>query len=149
MSGYERLAMTETIYLRCRVGIQWYGIDVNHVIEVLNFMMLTELPGATADILGMMTLRNMVMPVLDLRLRFGLSAALYRETPIVAVSVLQSPLGLIVDEVDELTTVAEQQFAPYEGEVSRYITGIARLSNSLLLLLDLTQFSTATVAVRD
>ena len=59
-------------YLCCRVGTEWYGVEVSRVIEVLHFAALHEVPGAKPDVLGLLTLRDLIMPVIDLRLRFGL-----------------------------------------------------------------------------
>ena len=127
-------------YLRCRVGQQWYGIAVGDVIEVLSFMWLAELPGVPAEVLGMMTLRDLVMPVLDLRLRFGLtSAPLQVDSPIIAAQTSHGPIGLVVDDVDDLESISEAQIAPQEGDSSPYVTGFARLPDHLLLLLDVSQ----------
>ena len=127
-------------YLRFRVGQQWYGIAVDEVIEVLSFMWLTELPGAPADVLGMMTLRDLVMPVLDLRLRFGLAnASLQLDSPIIAVRTPHGPLGLVVDDVDDLERVSDEQIGSHEDETSPFVTGFARLPNHLLLLLDVSR----------
>ena len=136
---------TTRAYLRFRVGNQWYGIDVDHVIEVLNFMMLTEIPGAAPDLLGMMTLRDMVIPVTDLRLRFGLSdVELAVDTPVIAVNTDHNPMGLVVDDVDDLATINTDQIASYQGNDSPYVTQVARLDDGLLLLLDLSLLSMKT-----
>ena len=135
------MSETSASYLRCRVGHQWYGIDVDHVLEVLHFVMLTELPGTSADILGMMTLRDLVMPVLDLRLHFGLTdATLKLDSPIIAVRTDHGPMGLVVDDVDDIERVAKSQIASPEDKSSPYVTGFARLSNHLMLLLDVSRF---------
>jgi purine-binding chemotaxis protein CheW len=133
------LAMAEQTkrYLRFRVGHQWYGIDVDNIIEVLNFMLLTELPGVAPDVLGLMTLRDMVMPVLDLRLRFGiLNPALQLDSPVIAVHSSRGPIGLVVDDIDDLEDVQESQIAPHNDETTPYVTGFARLPDHLMLLLD-------------
>ncbi|MBZ0303323.1 MAG: chemotaxis protein CheW [Anaerolineae bacterium] len=136
-------------YLQFRVGQQWYGIDVNDVIEVLPFMWLTELPGTTADVLGMMTLRDMVMPVLDLRLHFGQPNALLQlDSPIIAVRSAHGPLALVVDDVDDLEHVSEEQIAAQNGDDSPYVTGFARLPNHLLLLLDVSLLRAKTSSER-
>jgi purine-binding chemotaxis protein CheW len=117
------------------VGAQWYGVDVDTVIEVLHFVALTELPGASSDVLGLLTLRDRVMNVVDLRLRFAVpDAALSLQTPIVALETGKGPLGIVADEVDDVVDLPE--LADYEGTGAPYIAGAATLADQLLLLLD-------------
>lgn len=119
-------------YLSFRLGSEWYGVDVNRVIEVLHLVALNEIPGTNT--LGLMTLRNQVMPVIDLRRQFGLPPAVPRlDSPIIAVQSPKGGVGLLVDEADDVQTVAAADILPYD---SPYIKQVARFSNGLLLLLD-------------
>ena len=129
-------------YLRFRLGYEWYGIEVGSVIEVLHFMTLNELPTSRPDILGMMRLRELVIPVIDLRLHFHLDAVYSLNTPIIAVNTQAGPTGLVVDEVNDLERVDESQITPHDDYGSPYILGVARLPNSLLLLLEPSQLRT-------
>lgn len=139
MSGLNELVDTiHRDYLRFRLANEWYGIDVAYIIEVLPFMILTELPVPRPGILGMMRLRELIGPVMDLRLRFGLEHATYTlETPIIVVNVASTLFGLVVDDVDGLERIDPSQIQPHDGSTSAYVTGIARLPDHLLLLLDL------------
>lgn len=124
-------------YLSFRVGRQWYGVHVDQIIEVLHLLALTELPAAPPEILGLMTVRDMVMPVVDLRRRFGLGEAPLRlDTPIIAVRTPRGPIGLVVDEAEDVERIPAHLIAAHDGDDSPYITGVARLSDRLLLLLD-------------
>lgn len=148
-----------TNYLSFRVGQQWYGVDVSNVIEVLHMVALTELPAAAPDVLGLMIVREAVMPVIDLRRRFGLGQpALRLDTPIIALrtgglrpageraaangnarqhnGASDRPLGLVVDEVDDVEYVATEHLAVYHDTDSPYVTHVARLPDRLLLVLD-------------
>ena len=121
--------------LSFRVGPQWYGVDVDAVIEVLHFVALTELPGTAADVLGLLTLRDRVMNVIDLRLRFGLvEAQLTLQTPIIALGTEHGPLGIVVDDVDDVVELSEM--ADYQGTESPCIAGAATLEDQLVLLVD-------------
>ncbi len=125
------------IYLRCRVGREWYGINTNQVFKVLQMVALTELPNASPDVLGLLTLPDSVIPVIDMRQRLGVAdAALRLETPIVAVSTATGPIGLVVDDADDIETIDESQIEVFTSEVSPNIVGIARCPDHLLLLLD-------------
>lgn len=131
--------MSETagVYLRCRIGREWYAINVDSVLRVLSLVALTELPDPGPDVLGLLTLPDRVVPVIDLRRRFGLTEAEFRlDTPIVAVDTPYGAVGLVVDEADDIEPVEEAQIAPFTGGVSPYIVGVARRPDHLLLLLD-------------
>jgi purine-binding chemotaxis protein CheW len=125
------------VYLSCRVGREWYGIHTDDVFKVLQMVALTELPDARSDVLGLMTLPGGVIPVIDLRRRFGLpDASLRLETPIVAVDTPHGAVGLVVDNADDIETIDEDHIEPLTGEVSPSFVGIARCPDHLLLLLD-------------
>lgn len=124
-------------YLSFRVGHQWYGIDVDNILEVMHFMTLTELPGTPPDVLGLLTFRGEVMPVIDLRLRFGTGdASLRLDTPIIGIHTPEGPLGLVVDDADDVEQVAASQISAKARTASPYVTSVARLDDRLLLLLD-------------
>jgi purine-binding chemotaxis protein CheW len=127
------------VYLKCRVGREWYAIHVAQIVRVLHLVALTELPAADPDMLGMLTLPDRVAPVIDLRRRFRLTEIEYHlDTPIVAVNTPHGTVGLVVDEADDIETIGEEQLAPFTGTVSPYIVGVARSSDYLLLLLNTT-----------
>lgn len=139
MSGLiETPVSTSRDYLRFRLGNEWYGIDVAHIIEVMQFMILTEMPVPRPGLLGMMRLREMIVPVVDLRIRFGLPDVTYTlNTPIIVAQIDGAPRGLVVDDVDALERVDVSQIQPHDGSVSSYVSGVARSTDHLLLLLDL------------
>ncbi len=134
-------------YLSFRVGRQWYGIGVESVVEVLHLVALTELPAAAPDVLGLMTLREMVIPVIDLRRRFGQpEAPLHLHTPIIVVHGQRGPIGLVIDEADDVERITEAQMAVYEGGDSPYVQAVAKLEGGrLLLILDTSLLSAETV----
>lgn len=121
-----------------RVGAQWYGIDVENVIEISHMVMLSDVPTSSPDVLGLMTLRNIVMPVVDLRLRFGVAEPQFRlDTPIIAVRTQDASVGIIVDEIDNVEHIASEQVSPDLGEAFPFISGTAQLHDRLLMLLNL------------
>ncbi len=125
-------------YLSLRLGEQWYGIDVRHVVEVLHMVELTALPAPESAALGLMTLRDVVMPVIDLRRYFGTNEATFSlTTPIVAVHAPGQPIALVVDEVDTVERISATDLISYEGPDCPEVSGVAKLPDKLLLLLDL------------
>ncbi|MBN1285267.1 MAG: purine-binding chemotaxis protein CheW [Anaerolineae bacterium] len=124
-------------YLSFRVGHQWYGVDVDDILEVMHFMTLAELPGTPPDVLGLLTFRGEIMPVIDLRIRFGAGdAGLRLDTPIIGIHTPEGPLGLVVDDADDVEEVALSQISAQTRTASPYVTSVARLADRLLLLLD-------------
>lgn len=123
-------------YLCFRVGHEWFGVDVTKVIEVLHFVALHQIPGSQPEVLGLLTLRDMTMPVIDLRIRFGeQSADLSLDTPIIAVDTPQGVVGLVVDDVDdveEIIAVTDQQI-----NESPYVKGSSRIGDRLVLIMDI------------
>lgn len=128
----------EQYHLLFRVGGQWYGVELGKVIEVLYFVGLSELPSAPPDVLGMLTLRDMVFPVVDLRRRFGLpDSSLTLDTPIIALNINGERVGWAVDEADNVIVIPEEAFVPYRA---RYMVSSARLEQrGLIFLLDTEQ----------
>ena len=126
-----------------RVGSQWYAIDVENVIEILDMVMLNEPPTSNPDILGLMVLRNVVLPVVDLRLRFGVDQPQYRlDTPIIALrNERGSPLGIVVDEIDNVEQISSDQITDNLGRNFPHLLGTAQLRDRLLMLLNLSDLS--------
>lgn len=127
--------MSKQNELRCQIGQQWYGVNVVDVVEVLHFVALTDMPGSPPHVLGLLTLRDMVMPVIDLRLLFGLPAQYRLDLPIITVNTPHGPLGLVVDDVDDVVRV--EQTDAYQNDTNLYVQRAARLDDRLLLLLNL------------
>lgn len=133
--------------LTFRIGHAWYGVSVDSVIEVIHLVGLTDLPGTSPDILGLLTLRDTIMPVVDMRLRLGYPAAALRlDTPIIALWTAQGSLGMVVDDVDDVVIIRE--VSDYENADSPYVNAVARLDERLLLLLD-TAYLRAQIKVHD
>jgi len=97
-------------YLSARIGSQWYGIEVEKVIEVLHLVAYTEAPALQNDILGLTTVRDEVMPLIDLRRRFGLKdAQLKLDTPVVAIREAHGLIALVFDDADSVEDVYDAQ----------------------------------------
>lgn len=128
-------------YLSFRVGHQWYGVNVEDVIKVLHIVALTELPAVAKDVLGIMPLQDFVVPVADLRIRFNLpDQSLKLDTPIIALHTAQGPIGMIVDDVDDVEQITET--SDYGETESPYVMSVARLPDKLLLMLDTSRLHT-------
>jgi purine-binding chemotaxis protein CheW len=125
------------------VGSEEFGLDILKVQEIIRFQQLTRVPNMPAYVEGVLNLRGKVIPVIGLRQRIGLE----RQTPtpttkIVVASVKNEVLGFVVDSVSEVLRIDGNSVEPTPrlGQVSqKYVAGVGKLDNRLLLLLDLDQ----------
>lgn len=119
-----------------------YGVDIGRVQEIIRMTTITRLPRAPEFVEGVINLRGKVIPVVDLKKRFGLrDGEEARSSRIVVVDVGQQTLGMVVDGVSEVLRVAKGAIEPPSPVVttieSDYIRGIAKLEGRLIILLDL------------
>lgn len=130
------------------LGTEHFGVDIARVESIIKMQPITKLPHASNFVEGVTNLRGKVLPVIDLRKRFGLTACeTDKNSRIIVVSVDQIEVGMIVDEVSEVMTIPEQavEAAPAITSTvdSSFITGIAKLDQRLVILLDLRRILTS------
>jgi purine-binding chemotaxis protein CheW len=119
-----------------------FGIEITKVREIILLGAITRIPQMPAYIKGLINLRSTVIPIVDLRCRFGLPEGASNEnTRIMVLNVQGKTIGIIVDAVSEVLRVSREQIAPPPSTVaslgSEYLTGLVRLEDRLLILLDL------------
>lgn len=128
-----------------QLGSEIYGVDVRQVQTIERMLPLTRVPRTPAFVKGVINLRGNVLPVIDLRERFGLEPAEYtEETRIITVKVEQIEVGLIADKANDIIDLNEQQIeTPPEvvgGIQAKYLRGVAKLDDGrLLVMLNLEQ----------
>jgi len=124
-----------------RLGQEEYGVEITKVQEIILMGEITRVPQVPPYIKGLINLRSTVIPILDLRLRFGLPPQEPTdETRIVVLNVQEKTIGMIVDAVNQVLRINRDQIAPPPptvGKVGREcLTGLVRLDGRLLILLD-------------
>ena len=132
----------ETQIVVFELGSENFGVEIASVESIIKMQPITQLPHVSSFVEGVTNLRGKVLPVIDLRKRFGLAP---RETDknsrIIVVSLDQTEVGMIVDEVSEVLTVPAGVVEPVPAITSTvdssFITGIAKLNQRLVILLDL------------
>lgn len=127
-------------YLTFMLGDEEYGIEILRVQEIKGWASTTPIPNAPAWFKGVMNLRGTVVPVVDLRLKFGLPPIEYtRFTVVIVVTVAGRVVGLVVDAVSDVLDVPRHDMvaAPDLGASvdTRYLTGMAKSSDRLVSLL--------------
>ncbi|BCS35102.1 chemotaxis protein CheW [Luteitalea sp. TBR-22] len=129
-------------FLTFRLGSEQFGLEILRVQEIKGYTAVTAIPNTPAHVKGVMNLRGAVVPVVDLRLKFGMPEVEYTKfTVIVLVTVNGKMVGLVVDAVsDVLTLAASDVVAPPALDASvdtSFITALAKAGDGLISLLDI------------
>lgn len=144
----QATAPREGTYLTFRLQDEEYGIGILKVKEIIGMLDITPIPKMPGFIKGVINLRGKVIPILDLRLKFGLDSIPYDErTCIIVVEVPGSSgdiaLGLVVDAVNEVANVKEDDVedTPSFGveREGKFILGMAKSEDGVKILLDITK----------
>ncbi len=140
----QRAAEREGKYLTFSLDREEYGIGILKVKEIIGMMRITPVPQTPEYVKGVINLRGKVIPVIDLRLRFGMAAVSYTErTCIVVVEIDSSTgklhIGIVVDSVSELNNIkgCDIEDTPAFGTAlnTEYILGMAKAGGSVKILL--------------
>jgi purine-binding chemotaxis protein CheW len=132
-------------YLTFQLASEEFGIRVLKVREIMGIQEITAVPQTPGHVKGVINLRGKVIPVIDLRLKFGVTAAEFTQRTCIIVAQLQADsgptlMGVIVDGVSEVLnlTAAEIEDAPdFGGDAGEYLLGMAKLKGKVKILLDI------------
>ncbi|GEN44940.1 chemotaxis protein CheW [Alkalibacillus haloalkaliphilus] len=119
-----------------------YGVPIEHVGSIERIQEITRVPRAPRFVKGVMNLRGVITPIIDLRERFDLEQTAYTEsTRIIIVTIGDKNVGMIVDAANDVVDVPQNQVEPSPevvGSVNAdYIRGVAKIDQRLLVLLNL------------
>ncbi|MGI5922228.1 MAG: chemotaxis protein CheW [Syntrophomonadaceae bacterium] len=119
-----------------------YGIPITQVQEIIPMAQPTRLPQTPDFVEGVINLRGRIIPIIDIKKRFNMgSSEITSETRSVVVDVENSTVGIIVDEVSEVLRLPASSIEPppvvMGGITAEYLTGIGKLEDRLLVLLDM------------
>ena len=119
-----------------------YGVDIGSVREIIRIQEITKVPRTPDYVEGVINLRGKVIPVIDLRKKFGFKKAeVTKDTRIVVVDISGNDIGVVVDAVTEVLRLSSDAVEPPSGVItttdSDYLLGIAKLESRLVILLDL------------
>lgn len=124
------------------IGEEVFGVDILAVQEIIRLLDITKVPRAPDFVEGVINLRGKVIPIVDLRKRFGLEEREYdKATRIIVINMEALTVGFVVDEVSEVLRLPADMIDTPPGVVSGldsdYIDGVGKVDNLLLILLDL------------
>ncbi len=126
------------------LGKEHYGVDISAVESIIKMQPITVVPHTPSFVEGVTNLRGSVLPVIDLRKRFGLSLDdISKNSRIVVIALGKTKVGMIVDAVSEVLSIAEDAIEPPPPMVTSvdttFIIGIAKIESKLVILLDLSK----------
>ena len=130
-------------YIVVKLGTEQYGIDIQYVDNIVRMQNITRVPKAQHYFKGVINLRGEIIPVMSMRLKFGLEADEYSNTTRIIIIKLepQSAIGIIVDEVKEVVTLKEENIDKPEysegDEKGSYLSGIGKHGEGLISLLNI------------
>ena len=138
----SRTAADESQLVVFELGDEGYGLDIATVYEIIRHQPVTAVPQAPSFVEGVINLRGRIIPVVDLRRRFGMGQGeLTKASRIVVCEAAGTRVGLVVDGVSEVLMVSsesvEQTPDVASGYDTQYLRGIAKLGERLVILLDL------------
>ena len=123
------------------LGREAYAIEIKCITEIIGMQPITQVPELPGYVKGIINLRSKIIPVMDVRLRFRMPPAEYNDrTCIIVIEVEDLSVGLIVDNVSEVLSVADQDIVPppemKKDAENRYVKAIIKSDDAVKLILD-------------
>ena len=129
-------------FLVFTLGTEEYGIDILRVQEIRDYEAVTRIAHAPEFIKGVTNLRGIIVPIVDLRIKFELENIQYNhQTVVIILNILDRVVGIVVDGVSDVLTLSAKQIkpAPEFGAAlsAEYLTGLGAIEESMLILIDI------------
>ena len=135
-------------YIVTKLGTEQYGIDISFVDNIVRMTRITRVPKSQPYFKGIINLRGEVIPVMSLRLKFGLSDDEFTNATriiIIKLEELGGSIGILVDEVKEVVTIADDSIEKpsnsNNSEKAKYLIGVGRAHDVLIYLLNMQNVS--------
>ena len=134
VTGHEFLAFT--------LGREEYGIDILKVQEIRGYEAVTRIANAPEFIKGVVNLRGIIVPIVDMRIKFHLGEPTYDQfTVVIILNIAGRVMGMVVDSVSDVITLSPDQVkpAPEMGTAlnTDYLIGLGTLDERMLILVDI------------
>ncbi len=135
-------------YLTFTLGPEEYGIDILKVQEIRGYDAVTRLVNAPPFIKGVINLRGIIVPIIDMRIKFDLGTPSYDQfTVVIILNLGGRVVGMVVDGVSDVITLSSEQIkpAPDLGAAvdTRYILGLATLDERMVIVMDIEKLMTS------
>jgi purine-binding chemotaxis protein CheW len=129
-------------FLSFRLGAEEYGIDILKVQEIRGYDAVTRIANTPEFLKGVINLRGTIVPIIDLRIKFGLGTPVYDEfTVVIILNVSSRVVGVVVDSVSDVLTLSDEQMRPapeFSAALeTQYVTGLGAIDSRMLILVDI------------
>ncbi|GEN23663.1 chemotaxis protein CheW [Halomonas cupida] len=147
-SGPVATDLNQSQFLIFSLGDEEYAIDILKVQEIRGYENVTRIANAPEFIKGVTNLRGVIVPIVDLRLRFALENAEYNsQTVVIVVNVGQRVIGIVVDSVSDVMALLPEQIKPapeFGATLSAdYLSGLGSVGDRMLVLVDIERLLTS------
>ena len=135
-------------FLTFTLGNEEYGVEILKVQEIRSYETPTTIANAPDFLKGVVNLRGVIVPIVDMRIKFGLGSAEYNQfTVVIILNVAQRVVGMVVDGVSDVLTLSAEQIrpAPEFGSSldTQYIIGLGTVDERMLILMDIERLMTS------
>lgn len=135
-------------YLAFKLGTENYGIDILCVQEIRSYEPPTRMANAPDFIKGVVNLRGVIVPIIDMRIKFGLSQVDYDHlTVVIVIKVGKTVLGMVVDGVSDVISLSDEEMRPVPemstNIISSHVEAIGAIQGRMLVLLDIEKLMTS------
>ncbi|MDE2427973.1 MAG: chemotaxis protein CheW [Burkholderiales bacterium] len=134
-------------FLTFTLGKEEYGIDIQKVQEIRGYETVTRIANTPAHVKGVMNLRGIILPIVDMRIKFDLGTPVYNDMTVVIILHVGGRMsGMVVDSVSDVLRLAEEDIrpAPEVGAFnSEYLLGVGTAGERMLILLDIEKLITS------
>lgn len=143
--GYEEEDTQKGKYMTFKSGDEYFGLELKYVEEIVGIQRITEIPEVEDYIKGLINLRGKIIPVIDVRIRFKQEPFEYNDrTCIIIINVNDTIVGLIVETIAEVVTIAEENIVPPptlnpKNVRNKYVYGLGKVGDGVKLLLNPTK----------
>ena len=129
-------------FLSFTLGQEEYGIDIQKVQELRGYDAVTRIANAPEHIKGVVNLRGIIVPIIDMRIKFNLGTPTYDQfTVVIILNIASRVMGMVVDSVADVITLKPEQIkpAPTMGSAldTEYLMGLGTIEERMLILIDL------------
>lgn len=141
--GYSEAEEHKSKYMTFKSGNEYFGLKIQYVNEIIQIQAITSVPETEDYIKGLINLRGKIIPVIDVRLRFGQEPFAYNDrTCIIVIQYNDMMVGLVVEKIADVVEIKDSDILP-PPTISRsdqgnrkYIYGIGKIGDTVKLLLD-------------
>lgn len=129
-------------FLSFTLGKEEYGIDIIKVQELRGYETVTSIANAPEYVKGVINLRGVIVPIIDMRIKFGLGEPTYNQfTVVIILNIAKRTIGMVVDSVSDVINLQPDQIKPApemgSGINTEYLLGLGTLQERMLILVDI------------